>query len=229
MLYEDNHLLIVNKPASIATMGTSAEETSVLDIAKTYIGRKYNKPGSVYLGVVSRLDSLVTGALVFARTSKAAARLAEQFREHTVSKIYWALVYGQPDGRQGQLEHWLWRDDPARRTRVANRQRPETQQATLQWTLLATDSNVSLLEVQLETGRKHQIRAQLSHIGLPILGDARYDSRHSFPNGIALHSVSLSLTHPVTKQIISVHAPLPRSWKRWEGLWQQPCRRFTSR
>ncbi len=225
----DNHLLIVNKPAMIATMGTSSDETSVLDIAKGYIGRKYNKPGSVYLGVVSRLDSLVTGALVFARTSKAAARLAEQFREHTVSKTYWALVAGRPAEQQGQLQHWLWRDDAARRTRIANRQRPETQQAKLQWTLLAADAKFSLLEIQLETGRKHQIRAQLSHIGLPILGDARYDSQQQFPSGIALHSVSLSLTHPVSKEVIAVHAPLPRSWKRWEGLWQEPCRRLQSR
>lgn len=212
----------------MATMGTTADETSVLDVAKSYIGRKYNKPGSVYLGVVSRLDSLVTGALVFARTSKAAARLSEQFREHTVSKTYWALVSGKPDGQSGQLEHWLWRDNAARRTRVAARQRSETQLAKLQWTLLATDSRVSLLEIQLETGRKHQIRAQLSHIGLPILGDSRYDGTASFPRGIALHSVSLSLTHPVSKDIIAVHAPLPRSWKRWEGLWQEPCRRFQS-
>lgn len=212
----------------MATMGTTADETSVLDVAKAYISHKYNKPGSVYLGVVSRLDSLVTGALVFARTSKAAARLSEQFREHTVSKTYWALVSGTPDGKGGQLEHWLWRDDAARRTRVATRQRTETQLAKLKWTLLATDTKVSLLEIQLETGRKHQIRAQLSHIGLPILGDTRYDSSASFPRGIALHSIALSLTHPVSKETIAVHAPLPRSWKRWEGLWQEPCRRFQS-
>ncbi len=212
----------------MATMGTTEDETSVLDVAKEWIARKYHKPGNVYLGVVSRLDSLVTGALVFARTSKAAARLSEQFREHTVSKTYWALVSGRPPGQSGKLRNWLWRDDPARRTRVVQRARPEAQQATLSWTLLASDSGTSLLEIQLETGRKHQIRAQLSHIGLPILGDSRYDSEVSFPRGIALHSVALSVIHPVSRETIRVHARLPRSWNRWKGLWQEPCRRFES-
>lgn len=212
----------------MATMGTAADDVSVLDVAKAWIAHKYSKPGNVYLGVVSRLDSLVTGALVFARTSKAAARLSEQFREHTVSKIYWALVSGRPSEQTGQLRNWLWRDDPARRTRVTARARSDAQQATLRWTLLASDSGTSLLEIQLETGRKHQIRAQLSHLGLPILGDSRYDSEASFPRGIALHSVALSVIHPVSRETITVHAPLPRSWNRWKGLWQEPCRRFES-
>ncbi len=215
LLYEDNHLYVVNKPVPLATMGALPGIPTALELAKADIKRRFDKPGNVYLGVVSRLDSLVSGVLVFARTSKAAARLSEQFRLHTVDKRYHAIVEGTPQTQTGTLQHWLKRNDTEMRTIVTTAGAPGAQAARLDFQVLNQQGGLSLLEIRLHSGRKHQIRVQLAHVGLPIPGDRKYGSRRPFALGIALHSASLTLQHPVTAQSLHFTAPIPDSWPRW--------------
>jgi len=211
VLYEDNHLLVVNKPAGIATQGAAEGEDSLVVRAKEYIRQKYAKPGKVYLGVVSRLDAVVTGVVVLARTSKAAARLSEQFREAEVAKTYWAVVEGTPTQKQGHLVNLIAKDDQRRRMVVVD---SNGQEARLQFRLLQRLlGNKSLLEVNLETGRKHQIRLQLAYSGVPILGDVKYGASSPFPAGIALHARRLEIGHPTRGTPLYFVAPLPASWK----------------
>ncbi len=188
VLYEDNHLLVVNKPAMLPTMGVGDNVPSLLSIAKQYVRRKYNKPGNVYLGVVSRLDAPVTGVVLLARTSKAAGRLSEQFRQREVEKLYWAIVEGQVELNEERLVDFLRKDERHRKMHVANPSTPDAQRAELTYRVLKRDVDQSLLEVRLLTGRKHQIRLQLSHAGMPIVGDRKYGSARRFASGIALHS-----------------------------------------
>jgi 23S rRNA pseudouridine1911/1915/1917 synthase len=214
ILYEDNHLLAVNKPAMLPTMGVAADRPSLLALAKEYIGRKYYKPGNVYLGVVSRLDAPVTGVVLLARTSKAAARLSEQFRERSVGKLYWGLVEGEPDPTEGVLEHYLRHDDRHRRVHVTTSAAQDAQLARLTYRTVGRIDSRCHLEIRPETGRKHQIRVQLAKIGSPILGDRKYGSRVPFASGIALHARQLTVEHPVQKVPIEVTAPVPESWQR---------------
>ena len=221
VLYEDNHLLVVNKPAMLPTMGVSDDRPSLLAAAKQYIGRKYAKPGNVYLGIVSRLDAPVTGVVLLARTSKAAARLAQQFRERDVEKIYWAMVEGDVQPRAGHLTDFLRKDERHRRVHTTGRQTPGAQLAELEYRALGAgagepqlrDPSAALLEVRPQTGRKHQIRVQLAQAGFPILGDRKYGGRRPFPRGIALHSRRLVIEHPVSKMQLEIEAPLPDSWR----------------
>ncbi len=225
ILYEDNHLLAVLKPAGLATMGVAADQPSVVTLARQYIKQRYAKPGNVYLGVVSRLDEPVSGVLLLARTSKAAARLNAQFRGRSVEKTYWAVIEGSIQPPAGNWQDWLLKDEPARRMRRVAQQsagRPKPgggptapQEARLTYHLLERLSVGSLVEVTLETGRKHQIRVQFAERGWPILGDRRYGAAAPFSAGIALHSRQLAFDHPVTKQRIELTAPLPRSWRRF--------------
>ena len=217
ILYEDNHLLVLNKPAGLPTMGVTADSPSLVTLAKQYIKRRYNKPGNVYLGIVSRLDRLVSGVVVLARTSKAAARLAEQFRSRNVQKIYWAIVEGRVDASNGQLEHWLWHNDAEQRVEVVDPGRPGAKQALLHFRKIRQAGANSLMEVELKSGRKHQIRVQLAASGNPILGDQKYGSQRGFSFGIALHSRSLQFEHPVGRQPLNFLAPLPTSWNM-EGV-----------
>lgn len=217
VLLEDNHLLVVNKPAGIATMGTAAGTTSMVTLAKAYLKQHYKKPGNVYLGVVSRLDSLVSGVLVFARTSKAAARLSEQFRERGTKKIYWAVVEGVPEPASGELVHWLSKDESQQRMVVRSKKSADAQEARLKYQTLRKSTRGTLLEVELQTGRKHQIRAQLAALGHPILGDRKYGSEKHFPTGIALHARSLTIGHPTLKQPMTFVAELPQAWEKWTG------------
>ncbi len=214
VLFEDNHLLVVNKPAGIATMGVTEEEPSVAKLAKEYLKQKYSKPGNVYLGVVSRIDALVSGVLVFARTSKAAARLSEQFRERETSKIYWAVVERLPRSSSQELVHWLRKDERLQRMVVTAANAPNSQKAELHYRPLQKLSAGELLEVELLTGRKHQIRLQLSTVGAPILGDRKYGSEKNFPHGIALHARRLTIAHPVKKGPLELVAPLPAAWSK---------------
>ncbi|QDU31558.1 Ribosomal large subunit pseudouridine synthase A [Anatilimnocola aggregata] len=213
VLYEDNHLLVVNKRAGIATMGVTEDEPSVARQAKAYLKQKYNKPGNVYLGVVSRIDATVSGVLVFARTSKAAARLSEQFRERETSKLYWAIVERTPRGKSGQLIHWVAKDERQQKMVIAAPQSPGAQEAKMNFRMLAKLPAGELLEIELLTGRKHQIRLQLSAVGAPILGDRKYGSGQPFADGIALHARELTIAHPVTKQPLKFVAPLPAAWQ----------------
>ena len=216
VIYEDNHLLAINKPAMLPTMGVSPDRPSLISIAKAYIKRKYQKPGNVYLGVVSRLDAPVTGVLLIARTSKAAARLNRQFRQRQVQKVYWALVQGMPEAVTGECRHWLRKDERHRRMHVTRSGEADAQEAVLQYTVIRKiNRRTTLLQVQLETGRKHQIRVQLAALGHPILGDRKYGGDTRFPLGIALHSRCLTLQHPVRNQQLGLTAPLPPSWDRF--------------
>lgn len=216
VLYEDNHLLAVNKPTGLATIGVSAARPSLAKQAKAYLKQRYRKAGNVYLGVMSRLDADVSGVVVLARTSKAAARLTEQFRTRSVQKVYWAIVSGAVRPASGSLVDRLSRDEPAQRMAV-----DETGgglEARLRYRRLAAHGDLSLLEIELETGRKHQIRAQLAARGWPIVGDRKYGSRRTFPHGIALHAARLQLTHPVQHEPVHLVAPLPNCWPRWAVL-----------
>ena len=215
VLYEDNHLLVVVKPAGLPTMGTPGGVPTLLTLAKEYVKQRYQKPGNVYLGVVSRLDAPVTGIVLLARTSKAAARLTEQFRAHTVEKSYWAVVEGVLEPSEGQLVDWLGHDDRHRRMHIVGPSMPEAKEARLAYRRLSVVKNYSLLEVTLETGRKHQIRLQLSHAGYPIVGDRKYGSITAFSPGIALHARRLAISHPTTGERLEFEAAPPASWRRF--------------
>jgi 23S rRNA pseudouridine1911/1915/1917 synthase len=215
VLYDDNHLLVVNKPAGVPTQGAAEGEDSLVVRVKEYLKRKYDKPGNVYVGVVSRLDALVTGVIVLARTSKAAARLSEQFRESAVAKTYWAVVEGCPPQQSARLVNWVAKDDRHHRMVVVDTDnRLQAQEARLQYFRLANlPRGKTLLKVELETGRKHQIRLQLSQHGFPIVGDPKYGSSSPFPQGIALHARGLQFAHPTLRTPLSFVAPLPNSWR----------------
>ena len=233
ILYEDNHLLVLDKPAGLPTMGTPIGQPTLLTLAKEYVKDRYRKPGNVYLGIMSRLDAPVTGVVLLARTSKAAARLTEQFRNHTVEKSYWAMVEGILESPEGRLVDWLKHDDHHRRVNIVGPTMPGAQEARLSYRRLGlVDANVAQppsamrtwrgtaeggratwLEIELETGRKHQIRVQLSHHGHPIIGDRKYGSRTPFPAGIALHSRRLLISHPTTDARLEFEAPLPDTWR----------------
>lgn len=214
VLYEDNHLLAVNKPALLPTMGVAADEPSLLAVAKEYIRHKYDKPGEVYLGIVSRLDAPVTGVLLIARTSKAAARLTESFKRRDVQKLYWALLPGGVEPAAGQLVHYLRKDERHRKMHVTGAAATGAQRAELNYRVLRKCKGNSLVEIELLTGRKHQIRVQLADAFAPIVGDRKYGSASPFPLGIALHSRRLELMHPVRKTPLEIEAPLPPSWNQ---------------
>lgn len=220
ILYEDNHLIVVNKPPLLPTMGVAAGEKSMVTLVKDYLRRKYNKPGNVYLGVVSRLDSHACGILIFARTSKAAARLSEMFRAGSVRKTYLAIVEGDLSGQSAVWEDRIVKDEEARRMRVLTSpaDQGKTGKATvarLGWRCLGYHDGLSLVEIDLQTGRKHQIRAQFSGRGFPILGDRKYGSGHPFTGnqGIALLAHMLKLEHPVRKSLLEFPVQPPESWK----------------
>lgn len=213
ILYEDNHLLVVDKPANLPTMGVAADKPSLLSVAKDYIRQKYRKPGNVYLGIVSRLDAPVTGVVVLARTSKAAARLTDQYRRGDVEKIYWAIVESPPQPSADVCEDWVRKDERHRKMHIASANTPDAKEARLSYRTLRRLHSCALLEVVLETGRKHQIRLQLSDRGYPIVGDRKYGSSRTLRKGIALHARQLCLLHPVKKTPLNFSAPVPQVWK----------------
>lgn len=216
ILFEDNHLLVINKPAPLPTMGVAADQDSLATLAKQYLKKAYNKPGNVYLGVVSRLDSFVTGVIVFARTSKAAARLSKQFADRSTSKSYWAIVPtmdARAIGDSWQMENWVLKDEANHRMQTVSEQRGKAKLAKLNATKIARFEDTDLLRVELLTGRKHQIRVQLSSAGFPIVGDNKYGSKRSFSQGIALHSYHLAFDHPTKKEPVSIYGDPPNYWK----------------
>jgi len=220
VLYEDNHLLVVVKEAGLLAQGDATGDASLLDLCKEYIREKYAKPGDVFLGLVHRLDRPVSGVMAFARTSKAAARLSAQFRGRSVRKLYWAVVEGRPAESAGLLRHWLAESAGERKSTV--RQEPEAgaREASLRYRVLATETARALLEIELLTGYKHQIRAQLAAMGCPVVGDFKYDTRPQPARvervfegrAIALHARELALTHPTRKEPVVCTAPLPPYW-----------------
>jgi 23S rRNA pseudouridine1911/1915/1917 synthase len=213
VLYEDNHLLVIDKPAELPTMGVAEGVPSIVTLAKHYLKEKYRKPGNVFLGVVSRLDAPVTGVLILARTSKAASRLTEQFRDRNVQKYYWAMVEGNVAVADGELQDWVRKDERHRRMHIANPKTPGAQEARLTYSVIGTYKESTLLEIRLVTGRKHQIRLQWSSRGHPVVGDRKYGSNRPFPKGIALHSRYIELLHPVRREPLVFEAPLPAAWR----------------
>jgi 23S rRNA pseudouridine1911/1915/1917 synthase len=212
VLYEDNHLLIINKPAGWVTQGALPEQPSVVELAKSFLKAKYQKRGNVFLGVVSRLDRGVTGVLPLAKTSKGAARLNDEFREHRVDKLYWAIVQGSVLN-QAKLSHWLVREQHATRSHAVNSPVTGAYQAVLEYERIQSWSDFHLLQIRLETGGKHQIRAQLSAVGCPIVGDKKYGSQLRMENGLSLHCRKLQFRHPTRGVMLTVRAALPETWR----------------
>jgi 23S rRNA pseudouridine1911/1915/1917 synthase len=220
IIYEDNHLLVLNKPAGLITAQAPADQTSLWDLARDDLKIRYQKPGHVFLGVVSRLDRQVSGLVVFAKTSKAAARLNEQFRNRTIEKTYWAVVSTPLESAEGQLEDWLAEDRVAGKgSAVVSPHATGAKLARLFYRTLSGHRGRWLLEIGLETGRKHQIRVQLGSRGSPIVGDARYGSSVRFSDGIALLARSLSFRHPTRAETLSFSVDPPESWRAFRSLW----------
>lgn len=223
VLFEDNHLLVVNKPALLPTMGVKPAEDSLYRRAAAYLKLKYNKPGNVYVGIVSRLDAHVSGAIVLARTSKAASRLSDQIRRGTIDKRYLAVIPSGLQPTSGKLVDRLVKNESRHRMETIPDHAasvPGEKQASLSYETIDQTASLQLLKIQLETGRKHQIRVQLKNVGHPIIGDSKYDSQHSFRRGIALHCYQLSFLHPTKKRLQSVQTGPPNYWNadRFEKL-----------
>ncbi len=220
ILHEDNHLLVVVKPVGLATMGLGEGEETLLTRARDYVKKKYDKPGNVYLGVVSRLDVPVSGVVVFARTSKAAARLNDQFRDRTATKTYLALVEGTIEPPEADCVDRIQEDERHRKVWITRDLIGK--ESKLSYRRLQRFPSCSLIVVRLETGRKHQIRVQLAHRNFPILGDRKYGARIEFPDGIALHAWKLALRHPIGGELLEFVAPIPTTWKKFGVGVQQP-------
>ena len=221
VLYEDNHIIAVNKSSSEIVQGDKTGDQPLSDTIKLYLKEKYNKPGEVYLGVAHRLDRPVSGVVLFAKTSKALTRLNEMFRAHEVKKIYWAIVKEKPTQTQGRLEHYLTRNEKQNKSMAYDNERADAKKAALTYRLIAHSDTYYLLEVNLETGRHHQIRCQLAKMGSPIKGDLKYGFSRSNPNGgISLHARTIEFIHPVSKQFISIEAPVPENDSLWKAFQQ---------
>lgn len=216
VLYEDNHLIVINKRVGDIVQGDKTGDQPLSDVVKEYIKEKYNKPGEVYLGVVHRLDRPTTGIVLFAKTSKALTRLNEMFKNRATQKTYWAVVKDAPNEPKGILEHYLKRNPKNNTSKAHLKEVPDSKLARLDYTVIATLTNYTVLEINLHTGRHHQIRSQLSAIGSPIKGDLKYGFNRSNPDGgIHLHARKLAFIHPVAKTPVSIVAPLPdeATWK----------------
>ena len=210
VLYEDNHIIIVNKTTSEIVQGDKTGDTPLSETLKQWLKEKYNKPGNVFVGVTHRLDRPVSGIVVFAKTSKALSRLNDMFRNGEIKKSYWAIVKDNPPKQQDEITHYLVRNEKQNKSYAYNTPKESAKEATLSYVVIAQSDRYKLLEIDLKTGRHHQIRCQLSKIGSPIKGDLKYGARRSNPDGgISLHARRVSFIHPVSKKLIDVTAPVP--------------------
>ena len=230
VLYEDNHIIAVNKTCNEIVQGDKTGDTPLSEMVKAYIKTQYNKPGEVFLGVPHRLDRPTSGVVLFARTSKALTRLNEMFREKStdrstdriqntdrIRKTYWAIVQGTPKQPEARLENWLVRNEAQNKSYIAKPGAKDAKLAILSYKTLVRGEHYTLLEVNLETGRHHQIRCQLAAIGCPIKGDLKYGAKRSNPDGgICLHARQIEFIHPIKKEPVSIVAPVPE-----DSLWQQ--------
>ena len=211
VVYEDNHIIVVNKRAGDIVQGDKTGDIPLSDIVKEYLKETYNKPGNVYLGTVHRLDRPTTGLVIFSKTSKALPRLNELFKSKKIHKTYWAIVKNQPPKTEDTLIHWLKKNPKNNKSTAYPKEIPDSKKAILHYKLLKTLNNYFLLEVNLETGRHHQIRSQLASIGSPIKGDLKYGfDRSNKDAGIHLHARQIQFSHPVSKEDINLTAPLPK-------------------
>lgn len=216
ILFEDNHLLLVNKRCGDLVQPDPSGESALEDQIKAFIKERDAKPGEVFLGVVHRIDRPVSGVVIFAKTSKALVRLNEMIREGRIRKVYWALTEAAPDPLSGQLRHYILRDGKTNRSRALDAPKGDAKEARLRYETIGAGTNYTLVEVELLTGRHHQIRAQLSKIGCPIRGDLKYGAKRSLPGGgISLHSRRVEFEHPVRREPLSVTAPVPAGDNLW--------------
>ena len=221
VVYEDNHIIVVNKTASEIVQADKTGDTPLSEPVKQYLKEKYQKPGNVFIGVTHRLDRPVSGLVIFAKTSKALTRLNEMFRTSEVKKTYWAVVKNAPKEPEGELVHYLARNEKQNKSFAYDKEVPNSKKAILNYRLIGHSENYYLLEVDLKTGRHHQIRCQLAKMGCPIKGDLKYGAPRSNPDGsICLHARKVRFIHPVSKELIELEAPLPEGnlWKGFELL-----------
>ena len=221
ILYEDNHLIAVNKKPSEIVQGDRTGDTTMPDTIKTYLKEKYNKPGNVFCGVIHRLDRPTSGVILFARTSKGLERMNKQFRDKLTSKTYWAILENKPAQMEGKLINFLKKNEKQNKSYVVSKDTKGAKEAILNYRILSSSERYHLVQVELETGRHHQIRTQLSDIGCCIKGDLKYGAKRSNQDGsICLHSRVLGFNHPVTKEPISLTTPLPENkfWSLFKGL-----------
>ena len=222
VLYEDNHIIAVNKTCNEIVQGDKTGDTPLSEMVKAYIKEKYHKPGEVFLGVTHRLDRPTSGVVLFARTSKALTRLNEMFKSHEqIKKTYWAIVQGAPKQPEARLENWLIKNESQNKSYIAKPHAKDAKQAILNYHTLVRGENYALLEINLETGRHHQIRCQLAAIGCPVKGDLKYGAKRSNPDGgICLHARKIEFIHPVSKENICITAPVPDD-ALWRTLTQE--------
>lgn len=218
VIYEDNHLIAVNKTCREIVQGDKTGDTPLSEILKAWLKEKYAKPGNVFVGVAHRLDRPVSGLVLFAKTSKALARLNEMFRTGDIKKTYWAIVKNSPPTEEGTLEHWLVRNEKQNKSYAYTEEKPNSKKAILHYKLLARSDNYYLLEVDLKTGRHHQIRCQLAKMGCPIKGDLKYGSERSNKDGgVSLHARKAQFIHPVSKEPVEIVASVPDD-SLWKGI-----------
>lgn len=218
VIYEDNHLIAVNKTCREIVQGDKTGDTPLSEILKAWLKERYAKPGNVFVGVAHRLDRPVSGLVLFAKTSKALARLNEMFRTGDIKKTYWAIVKNSPPTEEGTLEHWLVRNEKQNKSYAYTEEKPNSKKAILHYKLLARSDNYYLLEVDLKTGRHHQIRCQLAKMGCPIKGDLKYGSERSNKDGgISLHARKAQFIHPVSKEPVEIVASVPDD-SLWKGI-----------
>ncbi|MBQ4064459.1 MAG: RluA family pseudouridine synthase [Bacteroidaceae bacterium] len=220
VLHEDNHIIVINKAAGEIVQGDKTGDASLCDKMKAFLKEKYAKPGNVFVGLPHRLDRPVSGIVIFAKTSKALERLNEMFRTGSVKKIYWAITKERPAQPDAELECWILRNEKMNKSFAYKKEVKGAKKAQLHYTLIGTSQNYNLIEVELKTGRHHQIRCQLASIGCPIKGDLKYGAKRSNPDGsISLHARYVEFTHPVSKEFIRITAPLPAD-KLWQSFEQ---------
>ncbi len=230
ILYEDNHCLAVNKPAGLLSQGDVTGDPSLVSLAATYLKERYHKPGNVFVGLVHRLDRPTSGVVLLARTSKAAARLSDQFRSGKVAKVYWAIVEGCPEPPNGSWEDRLDKDRGVNRVRVIDEGVDAGQVARVDYEVLEAGAGWSKLALIPRTGRSHQLRVQLSHRGLPIMGDRKYGASSILDSQdgghrIALHARELTFQHPTRDEMITILAPVPADWPEMTtGTRRRPAR-----
>ncbi len=228
ILFEDNHCLAINKPPRLLTVADHTGHVNLLDLAKDYLREKYRKPGDVFLGVVHRLDRPVSGVVLFARTSKSASRLSDQFRTRSMQKIYWAIVGGHVAPAKGTLEDWIFKEEDENLSKITTPKFPGAKHCLLRYEEVPLAGGPTLLEIKPDTGRSHQIRVQLAARKWPIAGDRKYGSSLAGGGTIGLHAVELTFEHPTLHKPVTVSAAPPESWNKWNprvSAWFAQCHR----